>query len=131
MQATLIHPFPPLVTGILSGVPLNMVDYYKVSIDPNYITIMTQLEAANMTGFSLDQYYAFWINAYNFAIVRTVRDGPLRHIRSSFTLLGRFWRMKHTTLPPFFFPLGDVLPVCRGTNTPMFHFLYVGYRTSL
>ena len=62
------------MTGIIDGVETNMVDYYKISQDADYITTMTQLESANTTGFTWSQYHAFWINAYNFAIVRAVRS---------------------------------------------------------
>lgn len=69
-------------TGIMDGISINMVDYYKISIDPNYITTMTQLETANITGLNFSQYYAFWINAYNFAVVRTVRPILLCHMHA-------------------------------------------------
>lgn len=51
-----------------------MVDYYKVSKDSDYTTAMVQLESANTSSFSWAQYHAFWINAYNFAVVRAVRS---------------------------------------------------------
>lgn len=51
-----------------------MVDYYKIANDANYDKIMTQIGKANTTGFSWPQYQAFWINVYNFAVVRAVRS---------------------------------------------------------
>jgi hypothetical protein len=67
-----------VVPGVMDGISLNMVDYYKISIDPDYINIMTQLENANTTGFSWSQFHAFWINAYNFAVVRAVIEHPCK-----------------------------------------------------
>lgn len=65
--------FSIFFSGVMDGISLNMVDYYKISMDPDYNTIMAQIENANTTGFSWSQYHAFWINTYNFAICRAVR----------------------------------------------------------
>jgi hypothetical protein len=74
--AKFLTSFVVLIEGVIDGMYLNMVDYYKISLDSDYLKVMMQLESANTTGFNWSQYHAFWINAYNFAIVRTVRLYP-------------------------------------------------------
>jgi len=64
------------VNTTIDGVRLNSFNYAALASDTNYQNFTWQIENANTAGFSYEQWYTFWINAYNYAAVRMVVEHP-------------------------------------------------------
>jgi len=62
--------------GDKNDVPLNLIDYYGIYNDSNYKYVLCQMDKANVTGFTRNQWNAFWINAYNIFAVYAVLSNP-------------------------------------------------------
>merc|ERR1719201_2422170 len=55
--------------GQVDGVSINVVDYCGIKHDPSFDEVVTSWSTADTTGFSKEQFLAFYVNAYNiFAI---------------------------------------------------------------
>ena len=61
--------------GTIDGIQLHKVDYARMANDSLYKTFALQMAEANLQDFDQDDFYAFWINAYNYLTVKTVCDG--------------------------------------------------------
>lgn len=59
-------------TGMKNGIQLNIPDYVAIANDTDYLLFQQQMAAADTTGFNKTQFYAFWMNAYNYLAVKTV-----------------------------------------------------------
>jgi len=57
---------------------LNVANYAGFKTDPDFAIFLCQLDKANTTGFSYEQFYAFWINAYNAVAVYTIITNPCK-----------------------------------------------------
>jgi len=60
------------VNGSMEGIQINTVNYGKVANDYNFFYFLCQLKNSNTQNFTEEQYYAFWINAYNAIAVYTI-----------------------------------------------------------
>jgi len=60
----------------LEGIQLHTFDYPKLVNNTHYEKFTQQVETAIVTGFTKAQYYAFWINVYNYLAVRAVFEHP-------------------------------------------------------
>jgi len=58
--------------GELEGIPVNLVDFKSVKNDSDFNGYLTFLRTANLTGFTKNQTYAFYINVYNVLAVNMI-----------------------------------------------------------
>jgi hypothetical protein len=70
-DALFTPPIPAL--GEKEGVTINVVNYSAMAHDPLFKQFGAYLAAANATLFTKEEHYAFYMNAYNYLAVRTVR----------------------------------------------------------
>lgn len=59
--------------GEKEGITINVVNYSAMAVDPLFKSFGSYLAAVNTSGFTKEQHYAFYMNAYNYLAVRTVR----------------------------------------------------------
>lgn len=57
---------------IKEGVIIHFVDYAGMGSDPLFKEFGQALHTANITGFTKEQHYAFYMNAYNYLAAKTV-----------------------------------------------------------
>eukprot|EP01126_Amoeba_proteus_P038674 TRINITY_DN4043_c0_g1_i2.p1 TRINITY_DN4043_c0_g1~~TRINITY_DN4043_c0_g1_i2.p1 ORF type:complete len:259 (+),score=38.17 TRINITY_DN4043_c0_g1_i2:96-872(+) len=62
--------------GTKVGMKISMFNYSGLTNDTNYKIFSTQVESADLTGINYTQYMAFWINIYNYLVVRVIRENP-------------------------------------------------------
>lgn len=62
--------------NIKEGVVIHFVDYAGMGSDPLFKEFGQALHAANITGFTKEQHYAFYMNAYNYLAAKTIVDNP-------------------------------------------------------
>jgi hypothetical protein len=59
-------------TGTLQNIDVNIVNYTAMAADVNFYRFGDELVHANTSGFNQQQYYAFWMNAYNYLTIKLV-----------------------------------------------------------
>jgi len=60
------------VNQTIQGIQLNTFDYVGLVNNSDYDTFTIQVENANLTGITYNQFKAFWINVYNYLAVRVI-----------------------------------------------------------
>ncbi len=84
----------------INGVTLNAVDYPKIAKDPNYASLLTDLEKASLTELRTSQdKLVFWMNAYNVMAVKMVLDHyPVKSIKDAGSFFQAVWKKKVGTI---------------------------------
>jgi len=51
---------------------VNIINYTAIAADTNFYRFGDDLVHTNTSGFNQQQYYAFWMNAYNYLAIKLV-----------------------------------------------------------
>jgi hypothetical protein len=68
--------FFDLCLGQKDGISLNLINYSAIAKDKNFFEFGVELFNANTTGFNQSEFYAFWINVYNYLAIKLVVENP-------------------------------------------------------
>jgi hypothetical protein len=65
-------------SGVKNGISSTLVNYTAIANSNNFLEFGLQLATANTTGFNHTEFYAFWINVYNYLAIKLVIENPCR-----------------------------------------------------
>lgn len=96
--------------GSINGIQLNVVDYRAVKVDPNYAKALREFATAKPETFqSKVERFAFWVNAYNLLVIKTVIDQyPVSSIRDGGSLFEPIWKKKIGTVAGKAYALDEI-----------------------
>jgi len=96
--------------GVVNGIRLSLVDYGAVKADPDYAGALGALAIAKPGSLTSDaERIAFWINAYNLAVIKAVLDQyPTRSVKDGGSLFSSIWKKKVVTVGGTAHSLDDI-----------------------
>ncbi|MBT5855133.1 DUF547 domain-containing protein [bacterium] len=110
--------------GVKNDVSMTLLDYKKVKMDPRFFKVLEGLTTYDPSQLKYSkEKLAFWINAYNIAAVKVVKERyPMESIKDISTFVTPVWDKEAITIGGKIYTLGDIEhKVLRPIGMPLIH----------